>query len=376
MRQILFLSSVGSATFSDSLLAAWQKGGWMVNSCHILNESQYRSPQKTMAVFRRRWQMYGGFVWKCGRCVWACRDALKVTTTNPFFAPWLVNQIAGGRGANVNLVYDLFPDALIQAGVLRENSWLALGCAAITRSSFQNCAASVFIGEHLRRHAEAQYGPVRRGVVIPVGADGRPFRGNEPQALPGGSGKVVLYVGQLGRMHEIETVIRVLSSPIGRRFAWRFHASGAGVTHLRKHSSSLPNVVCEGFLDNDKWRQVMLASPIALVTIARGGEKVVMPSKTYSALVAGQAILAICVRDSDLADLVVEHDCGWVIEPGDVAGLDALLERIAESPEEVLEKRRNAYRAGQELYDMTPIAEKWIKLFSDLETLNRQPIIK
>ena len=60
----------------------------------------------------------------------------------------------------------------------------------------------------------------------------------------------------------------------------------------------------------------MLRAQVALVTIAPGAERVVMPSKTYSALVAGQAILAICRRESDLADLVRQHDCGWVVEPG------------------------------------------------------------
>ena len=41
-----------------------------------------------------------------------------------------------------------------------------------------------------------------------------------------------------------------------------------------------------------------------------------MPSKNYSALVPGQAVLAACADDSDLEDLIREHECGWVVASG------------------------------------------------------------
>jgi hypothetical protein len=57
-----------------------------------------------------------------------------------------------------------------------------------------------------------------------------------------------------------------------------------------------------------------------------------MPSKTYSAMMAGQAILAIAPEDSDLVDLIKAADCGWFVEPGDVAGLAAVIDAISSSP--------------------------------------------
>jgi len=38
--------------------------------------------------------------------------------------------------------------------------------------------------------------------------------------------------------------------------------------------------------------------------MAPGAEQVVMPSKTYSAMMAGQAVLAIAPEESDLVDLI------------------------------------------------------------------------
>jgi hypothetical protein len=65
----------------------------------------------------------------------------------------------------------------------------------------------------------------------------------------------------------------------------------------------------------------MRTADVALVAIARGAEDVMMPSKTYSAMVTGQAILAVCPLASDLAETALGNDCGWVVEPGDVEGL-------------------------------------------------------
>lgn len=87
----------------------------------------------------------------------------------------------------------------------------------------------------------------------------------------------------------------------------------------------------------------MESADVALVTMSPGSETVVMPSKTYSAMMAGQAILAIAPENSDLVDLIKTVDCGWWLEPGDVAGIEAALKVIDSDPELLLYKRENAF---------------------------------
>jgi len=85
----------------------------------------------------------------------------------------------------------------------------------------------------------------------------------------------------------------------------------------------------------------------------------VMPSKTYSALAAGQAVVAICPTASDLADTIRKHDCGWVVTPGDVSGLSNSFREIVGHPTELLRRRQNAWRAGQQVYDQRAQAGVW-----------------
>ena len=90
------------------------------------------------------------------------------------------------------------------------------------------------------------------------------------------------------------------------------------------------------------------------------------PSKVYSAMAAGQAILAICPSHSDLAAVVRDHDCGWVIAPGDTSALAETLRRIAQDPASVDEKRANAYRAARQHFCMPVVTQQWIELIKAL----------
>lgn len=368
-RTIEVYNSVGGGAFFQRLLNEWKKSGAEVIPFQTLSEADYRAPRGSMGRITLRWRMYAGYAWTCWRGArrGRKRPAIRVVTTNPFFAPALVARATSGNGATVNLLYDLFPEALVLAGNLRPDSWLACRCAAATRFALRECAVTVFLGERLRSHAEAAHGPARRAAVIPVGADGSPFRNYYPTRLATGLPPRILYSGQMGRMHDIGTLALLWKGSKSNGVTWTFQAGGAGYAELRRSAVGVGEVRWGGALPELKWQEAMREAQVALITIAPGAERVVMPSKTYSALVAGLALLAICPRQSDLADLILRHDCGWVVEPGDVAGLRHALAQIAERPEELWAKRRHSFEAGHRYYDMTPVAKIWMKLFHELD---------
>ena len=56
-------------------------------------------------------------------------------------------------------------------------------------------------------------------------------------------------------------------------------------------------------------------------------EGLVVPSKFYGIAAAGKPIIAIGSKDGEIARLVQQHQCGFVVEPGDFKALaDILLE--------------------------------------------------
>jgi len=368
--RVEFYTSVAGSAFLRRLFQEWTERGMEVACVSALSETEYRQARSFAERLAVRWRMYGGHALACWQ--WARHGrretaGIRVVTTNPFFAPALVARAAGGRGATVNLVYDLFPEALVQSGLIRRGSWSERLCANVTRSALRECAVTVFLGERLRSYAESALGPARRAVVVPVGADGTPFRNHAPVEAPVGSRARVLYSGQMGHMHDTETLLAAWRVGAATEVIWDFHASGPGYSRLRAGTGIPRGVTFGGPLAEPEWQDTMRRAAVALITIAPGAERVVMPSKTYSALVAGQAILAVCPRESDLADLVMRHGCGWVVSPGDVEGLRHAVREIALRPELLNAKRRNAFAAGHRYYDMTVVADTWMELFASLE---------
>lgn len=361
-------TAVGGSQSLEGVLSAWNERGWEVRRHYTVSEEQYRRAGGQLRRIQLRWQMYVQFGWQCWQTVRQARGnaPLRVVTSNPFYGPALAQWAAQGFGTTVNLVYDLYPDALVQAEVLREDSWLAHRVASITKAALRGCDATVFLGERLRRHAEARYGAARRSVVIPVGADGSPFRDTPPRLVGPQQDIKILYAGQLGRMHEVETLQMALRAGVPAGLQLAFHAIGTGYERLRGEDFPGARCLWGEPLPQLAWENVMMEAQVALVTMAPGAENIVMPSKTYSALVAGQAVLAICSAQSDLADLVRKHDCGWVIAPGDVAGLRICLDEITRDQPGLLAKRLNAFNAGHTYYDVAVLAKQWMQLFDSL----------
>jgi glycosyltransferase involved in cell wall biosynthesis len=234
------------------------------------------------------------------------------------------------------------------------------------RATFDRAALNVFLGERLRSYAEAQFGPISRSVVILVGCDARPFAGVPPVSRAVGEPVRALYCGNLGRMHDVDTIFGALHAGLPETLELNFRGNGAGFRLLEDAMRTRNfggRISIGGNLKESDWIEAMCASDVALVTMKPGAEGVVMPSKTYSALAAGQAVVAICPDASDLADTIRKHDCGWVVAPGDVEKLGKLFVEIVNRPDELLRRRQNAWRAGQQVFDQRVLAGAWNAVF-------------
>jgi glycosyltransferase involved in cell wall biosynthesis len=372
MRRVTLFSSVADTGFNRALILEWQKAGLNAELVGAVREKLYRQNARDfLGRLRRRWQMYAGYLWTVWRRLRTegTDGRVRIVTTNPFFLPAFVQSLSSRKAVNVCLVYDLFPDVMVLNKSVGADGWVHSLLAALTRYSFRNSAATVFLGARLRHYAEGQYGVPKRTAVIPVGADGRPFREFTPIAIADDAIKTILYAGHMGRMHDISTILHLWREKTHSKINWRFHASGEGYRELCRESGDVRvkhGILFGQPLSDDEWAGALKECPIALVTLKAGAENLVMPSKAYSAMVAGQAILGICAVDSDLAEMIRTHDCGWVVEPGNIAKLNDTLDEIAAASESLQMRRLNSFRAGHRLYSSEVVARAWGELFMDL----------
>lgn len=370
--RVEFYSSVAGERLWGELCEELTRLGFPSTIVAAVKPQDYRGAKSKAGRLWLRWRLTGGFALACAfrllRARWSRSPlpVIRVVTSNPFFLPAWVEFFSSRRDRTVHLLFDLYPEALLAAGWTKRGSVLARIIARITRRTLRRCDATVFLGQRIEEHVSRVHARAPLSAVIPVGSGGALFREKRPQVVPKDRPVTVLYAGVMGRMHDVDTIAGVLASGLPSGLRLKAHATGRGAEWLRTQPGS-DQVAWGGALADAEWERTMNEAAVGLITLSAGAERVAMPSKTYSALVAGQAVLAVCQKDSDLAALVREHDCGWVVEPGDVAGLRSTLELIASDRELLHAKRERAFAAGHGHYAMAPVARRWAELFGRME---------
>jgi glycosyltransferase involved in cell wall biosynthesis len=365
---IEFFYSASGARFFERLTSELERAGHEVRIINVISDQDYRATRSKLRHLWVRWLIYGWYPLKVG--LYLIRTPFKpktirIAVTTPFYIPTLVELLSRIRQVpTICLLYDVFPDALVVAGKMHGRGFLFKILAAVTRYNIRHCSLTVYAGKHLMDYAELTYGPSKMSTILPVGSDGSAFE-KQPSFIGNSDMIRILYAGTMGHMHDTETISRVLTSILPRNVEFAFHSSGVKYKQLQncvlsRFKDDKRQVAFSGPLLDTAWRLAMEEAHIAIVTMAPGSENVIFPSKTYSALMAGQAILGICPKRSDLATLIQTYDCGWVIEPGDVKGLRSTLFDIAEDRTRVDAKRKNAYSAGHRYFDMSTVARQMI----------------
>ena len=375
--KIQIFSSIELSSFARGLFQQLNKLHYRVSHSFIISELFYRN---AVTFFSRAWIRFVQYIiYPICLSISLIGSKIKVeplisvVTTNTFFAPLLATFF---NRRVVHLVYDLFPEAMIHSGKWKEGQLRVKFFRWLVGLSLKRSAMNVFLGERLKAYVESIHGAVPNSCIIPVGADERPFR----QITEGAEGSEggedspieILYCGNLGNMHDTQTLFDAWASGIEAPFIFRFQCSGPKRVALEQfaqdHADSLKDRLIIGSgLGQAEWIEAMQSAPIALVTMTEGAQEVVMPSKTYSAMMAGQAILAIAPEDSDLVDLIKHYDCGWWVRPGDSVGFQRCLKEIQAKPSLLEEKRRLAFEAAQTHFGQARLAEAWMAVFETLQ---------
>jgi len=353
------------------------------------NEHEYRKASKKGGLVKL-WLRFGMYLLHplilALKVLFAPSGSVFVVTSSTFYAPAIAAVCARIKGQRiVNLVYDLYPDALEVGGKLKLGSVFSRLLGLVTRHIAKTCDYSIYLGEFLRQHAETRWGKYGLTESIDISADASLFQPN--RQFEGGSIRIH-YGGQLGYMHDADSVIELVSSvakdeAMHKKFEFSFRVSGARAKWIEAAFATLPVQVFPP-LPSHEWREEIQNYNIGLVSLSPGGATVCLPSKSYAMMAGGLPIIAICPLWSDLAQVLLSADAGWVVSNSPYNSADelaegeyltrcrqklpiydvkrrfeALLKHIAETPAELVKKRANALNAMDTIYGKVAIGKRW-----------------
>jgi hypothetical protein len=114
---------------------------------------------------------------------------------------------------------------------------------------------------------------------------------------------VLLHAGNIGFYGAWETLIAAAKQLVGDGVGLVFVGEGAQRAQLETAAKGLANVRILPFYPGSKVASVLAAADAHLITVKRGLEGVVVPSKMYGILAAGKPIFAAAPRETDAVTL-------------------------------------------------------------------------
>ena len=297
-------------------------------------------------------------------------DCLVITSSPPFsvFLAWLQLRLRGTPF--IFVAHDLYPEIAIASGLLRAGSPSARLAGWLFGSWMARAAAIIALGECMKSRVLAAHPGIQPGRVLPID---NWHDGNLIFPLPrrAGVGAPVCfqYSGNLGAGHEFETLLAGMTQ-LKARADLRFQFVGRGKRRPQLEADvqrlGIGNCIFQDYVPAEELNQSLNQADVCLVTLARGFEGLIVPSKIYGIMAAGKPVLYIGAVEGEVPTLVRQHQLGWVVEQGDVTGLVRALEEATGRSELRETFGRNARRAFDAHYDRPVATKKYIEVFDSV----------
>jgi colanic acid biosynthesis glycosyl transferase WcaI len=296
------------------------------------------------------------------RALFAVRkDDAVLAVTNPPTLPFVGALVCWLRGARFVLrIEDLYPDALVAAGVASPGSLTTRVYDRLQRRLCGFASGIVVLGRDTKEILTGRYPQVAQKVtLIPNWADvvdvvPRPRSENALLTRLGLSAKfVVQYSGNMGRTHDIESLVACAESlRDDPRVHFLMIGWGAKEDWLRTTCAHrrLDNITVLPPLPRREIPVSLNGADLAVIPMVPGMLGISVPSRLYNIMAAGKPVVVAADDASEIARVVREEGIGWVVPPRSPALLVEAIREAACSPGRLEEMGARARKAAETKY--------------------------
>jgi colanic acid biosynthesis glycosyl transferase WcaI len=271
-------------------------------------------------------------------------------------------------------IRDLYPDMAVGGDIVRAGKWAARW-ESLHRRALRQAARVIVLGDDMRERILAKGVAPERVVVVrdgtasattPAATSAQMPERSDPvvQEIRHGFPFVVLHAGNLGFYGAWDTLLQAAKILSNENTGFVFVGDGANRVALESAARNLLNVKFTPFRPVAQIAHVMMAGDLHVVTVKRGLEGVVVPSKLYSILAAGRPIIVIARAESDAARIVVESGCGVAADPDDAAAVAAAIRELRVQPVRLAEMGQRARETAAK-YARVDELERFVAIVED-----------
>lgn len=265
-------------------------------------------------------------------------DILLLTSAPPFLP--IVGYIAKLCFGipYICLLYDLYPDVAVELQVVSSKNWVVKAWNWINKKVWQKADGIVVLSSTMKDRVTAKCPEVSDKIsvihnwanpnwIVPIAKRNNWFALKYDLV----DNFTVLYSGNMGRCHEMDTILEAARQLEDESIQFVFIGGGAKrqicIEQVKK--LGLSNCQFLPYQDKQDLPYSLTACDLSLVSISPGMEGIVAPSKLYGILATGRPVAAICESNSYLRSLLSEANCGAAFSNGDADGLVQFIRRLA-----------------------------------------------
>ncbi len=269
-------------------------------------------------------------------------DVLLLTTAPPFLPilGYLAKLFFGVP--YICLLYDLYPDVAVELKVVPAKHWLVRIWNSINKKVWKQADSIIVLSSTMKHRVQAKCPEISDKIsvihnwanpewIVPIAKQNNWFAHKYDLV----NTFTVLYSGNMGRCHDMDTILEAARQLQNEPIQFVFVGEGAKrqICLDRVKELGLRNCRFLPYQEKQDLPFSLTACDLSLVSISPGMEGVVAPSKLYGTLAAGRPIAAICELDSYLRRLLAEAKCGAAFTNGDAIGLARFIRRLASNTE-------------------------------------------
>jgi len=240
------------------------------------------------------------------------------------------------------------------------------------RSKMADAAFVLVVGQHLKKQVETNVGvPADRVISTFLGVDTERWHDAGRRAYEPGRLDVVT-VARLNYMKGIPHALAAVRAAVDRGFDVRYSIIGEGPYRPEIEEAILrlglsDRVKLLGMLSESQIISVNQQADVFMLSSIGRGEA--FPSVIIEAMASGLPIISSFIGATP--EMITHESEGFLIRPGDEAGLATALIRLAENPDERKRMGEAAQRRARTVFDRKSSVNRFIQLIIERTTAGR-----
>lgn len=296
------------------------------------------------------------------------------TVTNPPFLGAIVLFISKIKHRKyIYVIHDVYPDGIIKLNKLSEKSIISKIWSWVNKSVLRNSERVIVLGRDMTEVIK-RIEPISKIEYIPNWNDENLFSPLKYEINPfvieyGLLNKfVVQYSGNMGIWHDMKPLASVANKLENENIHFFFIGSGIRRKELfEQWGDKVPlNTIVLPYQPKSKIGQTLTACHVAIITLREGLEGMAVPSKLYGILAAGIPIIGMVPENSEIAQVIREENCGYVIKPCDENMLMTAILELRDNPEKQKLFGENSRKAFEAKYTTRKISLRYYTLINEI----------